>query len=246
MSFGGRRPRGACVIAVVLAAAVLGACGGNGDADKAPPGSASNPLPALPNPTKTRTPPQPDPDVGTSRPADAAKADAAKTAGESLASQQKAEQRAATKRRAEAAAKAKRAKAAAAKRSRGQRTLPLTTPVSARRPCTLVSKATAQALIGAPILQPLEAPQGPTCIYRTASGSRFVTVAVQTVDFQKLRKQLTQRQRVNVANRTGYCGKLGRSVLYVPLSAGRVLSVAAPCGLASRFAAKAVPRLPAA
>jgi hypothetical protein len=32
-------------------------------------------------------------------------------------------------------------------------------------------------------------------------------------------------------------------MLYVPVGGGRVLSVAAPCAIASRFAAKAIPHL---
>ncbi|MEA2273032.1 MAG: hypothetical protein QOI98_1740, partial [Solirubrobacteraceae bacterium] len=46
-----------------------------------------------------------------------------------------------------------------------------------------------------------------------------------------------------VANRHGVCGTFGRSMLYLPLGGGRVLSIAGPCDMASRFAAEAMPHL---
>lgn len=103
----------------------------------------------------------------------------------------------------------------------------------------------AQALMGAPILEPIEAPQGPTCIYRSRSGKDFVTLTVQTVDFMQLRSRMRNRRRINISNRTGYCGNLDQPVLYIPLADRRVLSVVARCSLAIRFAARAVGRLPA-
>ena len=231
------RARLLCALALVLPAALLAACGGDDSLAKGPPGSASNPLVAHPNPTKTGTPSTPDPEEAEETP---------RRPGGSIASRQRAAQRAADKRRAAAKAHSKPAATASPTRpSQARRTLPTTTPVSARRPCTLVTKSQAQALIGAPILEPLQAPQGPTCIYRSRSGKSFVTLAVQTVSFMKLRSQMRHRRRIEVSDRTGYCGNLGQPELYVALSAGRVLRVAAPCSLASRFAAKAIPMLPA-
>jgi len=46
-------------------------------------------------------------------------------------------------------------------------------------PCDLVTAAQARAIIRAPVRAPFEAPQGPTCIYRTGAGDRLITVAVQ-------------------------------------------------------------------
>jgi hypothetical protein len=46
-----------------------------------------------------------------------------------------------------------------------------------------------------------------------------------------------------VTDRTGYCGHFGQDMLYVPLRGDGVLSVAAPCGVAKKFAARAVQRL---
>jgi hypothetical protein len=116
-------------------------------------------------------------------------------------------------------------------------------PRSRFTPCNLVTKAQAGAIVGAPLQDPLEAPQGPTCIYRSQDGKRFVTLAVQSVPFSKLKHQMHKRQQVTVSNKTAFCGMLGQPILYVPLSGSRVLSVAAPCQVARKFAARAVPRL---
>lgn len=118
-------------------------------------------------------------------------------------------------------------------------------PRSNFTPCNLVTRAQASAILGAPIQQPLEAPQGPTCIYRSKDGASFITLAVQTADFAKLRRQLRHSERVEVSNRTAYCGKFGQPTLYLGLAAGRVLSVAAPCDVAKRFATKALRQLTA-
>ena len=116
-------------------------------------------------------------------------------------------------------------------------------PRSRFTPCNLVTKAQAGAIVGAPLQDPLEAPQGPTCIYRSQDGKRFVTLAVQAVPFSKLKHQMHKRQQVAVSNKTAFCGMLGQPILYVPLSGSRVLSVAAPCQVARKFAARAVQRL---
>jgi hypothetical protein len=113
-------------------------------------------------------------------------------------------------------------------------------PSSRFTPCELVTRTQARAILGAPVLAPQEAPQGPTCIYRTRTGSAFVTLAVQRQDIRTLKRQLRQPEAVDVSNRVAYCGNYGQQVLYVELSGGRVLSVAAPCKVARQFARKAV------
>lgn len=113
-------------------------------------------------------------------------------------------------------------------------------------PCNLVTKQQARAIIGAPMREPVEALQGPTCIYRSRDGRSFVSLAVQRVDIKTLKPHLRLRQRVNVSSRTGICGTLGQPVLYVPISHGRVLSVTGHCAVAARFARAAVKQLPAA
>ncbi len=116
-------------------------------------------------------------------------------------------------------------------------------PESRFTPCNLVSERQAAEIVGAPIEQPLEAPQGPTCIYRSRDGKSFVTVGLQRVSIDSLTGRLQQREKVDVGSRDAYCGKYGQPMLYLPLSRGEVLSIAGECGLARRFAAKALPQL---
>jgi hypothetical protein len=113
-------------------------------------------------------------------------------------------------------------------------------------PCNLVTAAQARAIFRAPTLDPVEAAQGPTCVYRTRDGKGFATVAVQSLNFSKVVKpHLRLRHKVAVSNRTAYCGTFGQPMLYVPLSKGRVLSIAAQCTIAKQFAIKAVRQLSA-
>ena len=119
-------------------------------------------------------------------------------------------------------------------------------PRSRFTPCNLVTAAQARAIVGAPMLDPIEAPQGPTCIYRARNGKSFVTVAVQSIDFKKkVKPHLKLRQRVAVSSHTAYCGTYGQPMLYLPLSGGRVLAVGAHCAVAKQFAIRAVRQLPA-
>jgi hypothetical protein len=101
----------------------------------------------------------------------------------------------------------------------------------------------ARAIVGAPMQAPIEAPQGPTCIYRTQTSKSMITLAVQATDFSKIKPRLRGRHEVAVSDRAGFCGTYGQSMLYVPLATGRVLSISAPCDLARDFAAKALRRL---
>ena len=119
----------------------------------------------------------------------------------------------------------------------------LSTQRAQLRPCSLVSRARAQAILGEPIKAPLEAPQGPTCIYRAQHGKRFTTLAVQSLRFSQLKSQIRRPRRIDVSGRSAVCGSYGQPILYVPLSGGRVLSVAAQCPVARQFAIAAVSRL---
>ena len=116
-------------------------------------------------------------------------------------------------------------------------------PRSRFTPCNLVTQHQAQAILGAPLREPIEAAQGPTCIYRSKDGRSFVTLAVQTLDFARLKPRLKLHRRLTVGDRTAYCGTYGQPMLYVPLSRGRVLSVAARCAIAKAFARRAVRQL---
>jgi hypothetical protein len=116
-------------------------------------------------------------------------------------------------------------------------------PRSQFTPCNLVSPARARAILGGAIQAPIEAPQGPTCIYRTKTNSRFVTVAVQPLTLARVKRQLKGRERVALPGRTAYCGVYGQAMLYAGLSGGRVLAIGGRCSLARQFAATAVKRL---
>jgi hypothetical protein len=111
--------------------------------------------------------------------------------------------------------------------------------------CSLVSRTQARSIMGQPIALPFEAPQGPTCIYRAAEGKDLVTVAVQNAEFGKLAKRVQQATEVKLGGRVGTCGQYGQPTLYLPVSGGRVLTIAAPCDVAKRFASHAVKRLDA-
>jgi hypothetical protein len=116
-------------------------------------------------------------------------------------------------------------------------------PRSRFTPCNLVTERQAQAIVGAAMRDPVEAAQGPTCIYRSRDGRSFVTLAVQALRFDAIRPRLRLRRRVAVAGRTAYCGTYGQPMLYLPLRRGRVPSVAAQCPTPRRFAARAVRQL---
>jgi hypothetical protein len=224
------------IIAVPLVAAcLLAACGGDDNA-KGPPGSESNPLAAVPNPTATRTPPVDHP-AGEAGGKAASKSGVQRTAAPASSSSTKTQHGSAAPKKA--AGGGETGAATRPRTARKQQAL----PASASRPCSLVSKTQARAIVGAPIREPLQAPQGPTCIFQTKAGKPYVTVAVQTLNFAKLRKQIRHAHTVSVADRTAYCGTYGKPMLYLPLAGGRVLSIAGPCGMAARFAAKAAPHL---
>lgn len=110
-------------------------------------------------------------------------------------------------------------------------------------PCAWVTKAQAQAITGARLLDPVVAPQGPTCIYRDRAGETFTTVAIQPLGIDRLRPQVKRIERVDVAGRVAYCGIHGQPVLYLPLAGDRVLSVTAQCATAARFARRAAAEL---
>lgn len=110
-------------------------------------------------------------------------------------------------------------------------------------PCNLVTAPEAARIVGGAMQKPVEAPQGPTCVYRTRSGRELIALAVQTTRFSQIKGKLGHRRTTTIAGHTAYCGTYGQPMLYVPLSGGRVLSVSAPCATAKGFAAKALPHL---
>jgi hypothetical protein len=110
-------------------------------------------------------------------------------------------------------------------------------------PCNLVSPGEARSILGTELQPPLEAPQGPTCIYRPRRGDDTVTLAVESRSLADLRRTIRKPQRIQVAGRTGYCDARGQGRLWVPLAQGRVLSVGAGCDIAQQFASAAVRRI---
>jgi hypothetical protein len=224
------------VFAVMSSAGLLAACGGDDSASKGPPGSADNPLVALPNPSATRTPPNERPP---GEPSVTAKA--SDTRGGTLTPRRTGSSAPASKRPATLAPR--KGGEGGSKHSAGSPRKQKRQAPSAAHPCSLVTKAQARAILGGPVVEPLQAPQGPTCIYQSTRGKQFVTLAVQEASLAQLRKQLSASRSVQVAGTTGYCGRSGRPMLYLPVSSGHVLSVAATCNIATRFAAKAAPHL---
>lgn len=110
-------------------------------------------------------------------------------------------------------------------------------------PCTLVSVSEAKAITGGPIASQVEAPLGPTCIYKRGDSQSDITLAVESTNFTRATHGLRKPTRVLVKGRSAYCGKLGPEMLFVPLPDGTVLNVIAPCATAQRFAALALSRL---
>ena len=115
-------------------------------------------------------------------------------------------------------------------------------PASRFSPCSLVTANEAGAILGKKVMPPVEAPQGPTCVYRTRSGD-LMALAMQIVPPKTLRGQLRGSETLTVAGRRAFCAKRGQPSVLVPLSGGRVLTVSGDCSVAKRFAADAVGRL---
>jgi hypothetical protein len=120
------------------------------------------------------------------------------------------------------------------------------TGADALNPCTLVTRSEASSILPGRLQAAVEAPLGPTCIYKTKSGKFDVTVAVPAMAFKPPRATKPGAEvKVKLHGRTGWCVQRGRGLTFVvPLAGGRALSIAGPCPIAAAFAAKALPRLP--
>jgi hypothetical protein len=112
-------------------------------------------------------------------------------------------------------------------------------------PCTLVTSAEAQAIVGEPIETTEEAPLGPTCIYQPKGTKSSITLTVESIDFAKLEPLVHNKIHLAIAGHVAYCGVYGRATTFVLLSRDRVLNVAAPCPVGRRLAETALPRLKA-
>lgn len=223
-------------LGALAAAATLAACGGGDDgggpAVSHAPGSPANPLVAKEQPTGVRV--SPDGSV-TAQAGGAAKASgAAKSGAKAKGNGQTA-----------VPAGGEGARTAAGSPVGYEKLVDRQSRKPAQRftPCGLVSRAQASAILGAKVAIPTEAPQGPRCIYRANRSRGFVTVAVLNGTLKQATHGQQRRSAISVAGRTGVCGTLGHTELSIAVSGGRVLSIAAPCGIAKQFAAKAIPQL---
>lgn len=103
-------------------------------------------------------------------------------------------------------------------------------------PCVLVSSAQAGSFTQTSVTV-TEAPLGPTCIYQETGGAKaMVMVDVENASFSHLKPLIKHRSELTILQRAAYCGIYGAPVLYVPLGSTRLLHVAAPCGVAAKFA----------
>jgi hypothetical protein len=118
-------------------------------------------------------------------------------------------------------------------------------PVLGPNPCSLVSTSSVESVVGGHIVERSEAPLGPTCIYRLAGSHPNVTLAIEDLEYPQVTSPMKHRTAVDVSGHRAYCGTLGTHMLFLPLSGGKVLNVTAPCGVAQRLAALALPRLQA-
>ena len=119
-------------------------------------------------------------------------------------------------------------------------------------PCALVSLSEARAITQGAVVGSMEAQLGPTCVYRSAGSSRSkshvngdITLAIESLTISQVARHMRQGGSTEVGGHRGYCGRLGTQMLLVPLRAGQVLNVTAPCVIASRFAVVALRRIPA-
>jgi hypothetical protein len=110
------------------------------------------------------------------------------------------------------------------------------------KPCSFVTADEASAIIGASV-RATTGEQGPTCIYETPGSKRAMTLVVERISLPSLRNHASAATRVNVAGRVGWCLRYELTSLVIPLQEGNVLNVTGPCGDATRFAARAIPRI---
>ncbi|HTR73920.1 MAG TPA: hypothetical protein VMH33_01510 [Solirubrobacterales bacterium] len=108
------------------------------------------------------------------------------------------------------------------------------------RPCWLVPKRKAEAILGAGVTV-TERPQGPTCVY---SGSgREIDLVIEKVPLKALRNAARSAEAVTIAGRRGWCLRYQASSVVIAVGTRRVLQVTGACQAGVRFAAVAVPRI---
>jgi len=128
--------------------------------------------------------------------------------------------------------------------SLGRQNSTATTAAATQNPCTLVSRATAEKVLGVPVLHEREAPLGPTCVLAVKGRTQYITISVQSIDVAREIAQMKPKPaHLTIGGHSAYCGRLGTTLLLVELPGGMALQVAAPCAAAEALAAKALPRI---
>jgi hypothetical protein len=111
------------------------------------------------------------------------------------------------------------------------------TGATAVKPCQLVTKAEATAILGKGVTVSEEL-QGPTCVYSAAG--RQITLVVEEVTIKGLREGARKARKVRVAGRQGWCLTYETTSVVVPFDRNRILHVSGPCQAGVRFAAAAL------
>jgi hypothetical protein len=113
-------------------------------------------------------------------------------------------------------------------------------------PCTLVSRAQAQTATGVALRAGIEAPLGPTCIFRPSSAGAEITLALeQGVKLGQASQALHTPRRLTIQGRAAFCAEGHQQTLVMSVRPGQVLTVTAPCKAAARLASIVVGRLTA-
>jgi hypothetical protein len=108
------------------------------------------------------------------------------------------------------------------------------------KPCALVPKKKAEAILGAGV-KVSERPQGPTCVY--LGSGREIDLVVEKTSLSALKNEAKKVEPISIEGRPGYCLTYQSTSVVVGISGGRVLQVTGPCQAGVRFAAIALKRL---
>jgi hypothetical protein len=110
------------------------------------------------------------------------------------------------------------------------------------KPCSLVTAAQANKILGGHV-RISERPQGPTCVF---SGSgREISLVVEEVPLKPLVQGARKSSQVTAGGHHGWCLRYETSSVVFGVGRGRVLQITGPCPAGVRFAAAALPRIPA-
>jgi hypothetical protein len=112
-------------------------------------------------------------------------------------------------------------------------------------PCTLVSHAQAQTATGTALHEGIEAPLGPTCIFRPRGDGAEITLALELAKLGQASQALHAPRRFTIEGRAAFCAQGPQHTLVMSVRPGQVLTVTAPCKAAVRLASIVVGRLTA-